>query len=517
MMGYSLHLCLEEAAMGAPLEALLEPVRQRQRWQAMGRSAVYGLFLGALLAAPLAVAYRLTGQPLWWPLALGCLLVGLGGGSVWGWYKRLTLADAARLVDHHFHLQERTATALEVCRGAEPTSFHILLLRETVAALHSLPLKQAIPLGWSRQATVAALTGIGALVLLLWPLPPAPLTAAPLPPPQIVLDEAARIEEQVREIEALAEAENSPELKKLAAELRKLLEEMKQPGVDVREAMAKMSQMQAALEKVRKELDVPRVDEQLKELGQAMQEAKPLTEAGKALQNGKLEKAAKEMAQATESKVDPKEAKAAGEKLQQLAKKMEQHKKDKLSQATQKLGDGMKKQDEKQFKDGSKDLTEEIRRQERRKRIHQLLAKEEQRLRDCKSRCENHQRNLFSQPPPNAGQQPQPQTAQQPNPGRPAPDRNTKRPQDGRAQQPPLQGKADQGPTTPEDNKELTDPDGNPGSSRPQLPAERYKKYLQLTEAALEEEAVPLGHRQIIRRYFELIRPQTTDADKGGK
>jgi hypothetical protein len=44
---------------------------------------------------------------------------------------------------------------------------------------------------------------------------------------------------------------------------------------------------------------------------------------------------------------------------------------------------------------------------------------------------------------------------------------------------------------------------------------EMYQKYQKLSEAVLEGEAIPLGQRQMIRKYFELIRPQNGDlADK---
>jgi hypothetical protein len=41
---------------------------------------------------------------------------------------------------------------------------------------------------------------------------------------------------------------------------------------------------------------------------------------------------------------------------------------------------------------------------------------------------------------------------------------------------------------------------------------EQYQKYRGMTEAALNSEPIPLGHRQTIRRYFELIRPQNEEA-----
>jgi hypothetical protein len=43
---------------------------------------------------------------------------------------------------------------------------------------------------------------------------------------------------------------------------------------------------------------------------------------------------------------------------------------------------------------------------------------------------------------------------------------------------------------------------------------DQYKKYRRMTEAALNSEPIPLGHRQTIRRYFELIRPEGVDADR---
>ena len=42
---------------------------------------------------------------------------------------------------------------------------------------------------------------------------------------------------------------------------------------------------------------------------------------------------------------------------------------------------------------------------------------------------------------------------------------------------------------------------------------EVYHKYRKLSDAVLESEDIPLGHRQTIRRYFEAIRPTRDDAD----
>src|SRR5690242_7877211 len=42
----------------------------------------------------------------------------------------------------------------------------------------------------------------------------------------------------------------------------------------------------------------------------------------------------------------------------------------------------------------------------------------------------------------------------------------------------------------------------------------KAKEYEQLSESALDSEPIPLGHRQTIRRYFEMIRPQDGETDE---
>ena len=42
---------------------------------------------------------------------------------------------------------------------------------------------------------------------------------------------------------------------------------------------------------------------------------------------------------------------------------------------------------------------------------------------------------------------------------------------------------------------------------------ENYAKYKKISESVLENEPIPLGHRQTIRRYFEAIRPNDAETD----
>lgn len=43
---------------------------------------------------------------------------------------------------------------------------------------------------------------------------------------------------------------------------------------------------------------------------------------------------------------------------------------------------------------------------------------------------------------------------------------------------------------------------------------QKLDQYEAMTESVLSSEAIPLGHRQTIRRYFESIRPQPNEVDQ---
>ena len=70
-----------------------------------------------------------------------------------------------------------------------------------------------------------------------------------------------------------------------------------------------------------------------------------------------------------------------------------------------------------------------------------------------------------------------------------------------------VQGQAGEGPSETETTHS---PEGREIASSQY--SEMYQKYRKMTEAALNSEPIPLGHRQTIRRYFELIRPQGDEA-----
>lgn len=493
------------------VQHLLRPVRRRRLRQAVVRWALAGAVAAATVGIALAILYRWEPAPYLPALGLALLVIGPLTGALLAARRAPDWHTLAIEIDDRCQLQDRAQVALEFSACSSPSAFQILQVRDAVRRLESLDLLAAVPWRFPRRWMLAPVAYVAAAVLLAFlSVPPAVEVAAQ--PPDQVLDEANRLDEQARKLDQAGDELDSEELKQLAALMRVKAEEMRKPGVDLPEAMAKVSEIQAALAEMRKAADTTQTDQQLKELGAAVSGAKPLAEAGKALQELQLGKAAEALDKAKGAKFDPREAKATEDRIKQTAKQMESKGLKRLSKAAEKLADGVAG-DKKEMDQGVKDLNQELKAQERRRRINQLMAQEQQRLTDCKNRCAENNRNLMQQRSHGQSQ------GQEKKPGDPQTKDGA-----GKGQRPPgadgkaagkkaeLDGMAGQGPSNVESDG--TGPE-SPGSSR-RVPREVYQKFQKQLEASIEEEHIPLGHRQTIRRYFELIRPPAQADPKSG-
>lgn len=493
--------------MHNPVQRLLDPVRRRRRRQAIAARAVVGALVAALVGIALILVYRQFSVPYLPAAALGLLILGPLAGAIVGARRAPDLQAVAVEIDDRCQLQDRTQTALEFTADTSPGTFQMLQVEDAVRRLEAIDLLAVVPWRFQRRwllAPVAYAAAVALVAGVLLTVPPTAEVAAQ--PPDEVLCEAARLDEQARKLDQAADELESEELKKLAALMRVKAEEMRKPGVDLPEAMAKVSELQAALAEMKKMADPTQTDQQLKELGTAVSGAKPLEEAGKALQELKLDKAAAALDKAKGAKFDPREAKATEDRIKQTAKQMENKGLKRLSKAAEKLAGGVSG-DKKEMEQGVKDLNQELKAQERRKRIYQLMAQEQQRLTDCKNRCEQHNRNLMER---KSQSESQAQAGQEQKPGDPQKgtgEAKGRRPAEangkvGRKEE--AKGIAGDGPSSTEGEG----PDGpaSLGNSR-RVPRDLHQKFEKQAEAAIKEESIPLGHRQTIRRYFELIRP----------
>ena len=155
----------------AVLERLVSDVARQIRLRRAEYYGLRGLFVGAL-AALLPLCLRESLGTLGLGLAGGVLVAGALVGVVYGVCLRLPLADAARLADRGYGLQDRVATALEWAHRPERTALVDTLVVDAVSHAERLDARRVIARRVPREARFVLLPlGAGLLLALAPPLP----------------------------------------------------------------------------------------------------------------------------------------------------------------------------------------------------------------------------------------------------------------------------------------------------------------------------------------------------------
>jgi hypothetical protein len=481
----------------------LEPVRRRQLWLEIFRCSAIGLLVGALAAVVLAILRWQDGAGAA-PTALGAACLGCAPliGALIGVLRGRSIQLSAAAVDRCYGLKDRATTAIDFLRRGRPTPVHVLQVADAEQHLAAIDPRKVAPYRIPRVMPYALAAAALALGLLLWPQSPR-VHARPSEPLEAVLQAAIEAEESLEDLADTAKKENDPKLKDLVQKLNETIEEMKQPGVDTKEALAKLSEMQAAIAAQQAQFNVGLVDAQMQALGEAMASTQALEGAGQALEQGKYDMAAEQLEKA-EPKFDRKEAKTLKEKLAQAAKAMEDAGLSDLSTATTELSEAMEDADA--AAGACKKLGNLARSQGRRKKINDLLSLQCRNLGECKGNCQKNStaklrlRQKSDKPKNTWGMATSGNTEGE----------LTKL--DSARQKEQVKGQMGEGASETETTHM---PEGKQAAARAYR--EQYQKYRRMTEAALDTEPIPLGHRQTIRRYFELIRPQGEEADKAAE
>jgi hypothetical protein len=489
----------------------LEMIRRRQLVGLLVRLSGLGLLISSAMVVFLELGRHLFHWPLL-PMISGFLLaLGPAVGVLAGLISRPSLAAAARAADGQSGMKDRASTALAFLRKPQPTLLHQLTVGDAAQHLAGVHPPAVAPLCWPRALSYALLVSALALALMAWPAAQPKASAAPAPPIPEIVREAERVEEQIKEFEKLLRDEPNKPVEDLVRDLRKKADEMKQPGIEVKDAMAKLSEMQAAIQKMQAQFNLDLVDKQLRDLGTAMSSVPALEPAGKALQDTRYHKAAAELEKLEDPQIDPRDGRTAERKMQQAAKEMEKAGLSKLSAATSRMAEGIKnhsegggKQGKEQLQEGAMQVAKQVRQQERRRRISQLLAMQQENLKECKNRCQTYQRDIFNKQSSSEGSAGTPAAAAQ---DQLFGEKSTLPHQRNRQE---LKGTQGEGSSQFETTQGQ---EGEQQATREEM--EKYVKYRRLSDTVLESELIPLRHRLVVRRYFELIRP--AEKAEGGK
>lgn len=160
------------------LDRLVRRVTAQVRRRRIEHYALRGAFWSSVVAALLLL---FKGALLGWglPLAGAALAVGVLGGALWGALRPTPWADAARLADRAWGLEDRVATALEW--GARPDRTPVVdaLVADTVARVEHLEARVAARRVIPRDGRFLPIPLAIAVALAL--APPVPLPSGRLP------------------------------------------------------------------------------------------------------------------------------------------------------------------------------------------------------------------------------------------------------------------------------------------------------------------------------------------------
>jgi hypothetical protein len=479
--------------------AALKPVKGRQQLAFALRAAVFGLVAGSLAGIVLGVGRLFLGWSVPWPTAAAVLAAGPVLGLLLGIILRRSWHHAAAAVDGHYQLKDRSVTALEFLRKPEHTELHDLQIADTVEHLNRVEPERVVPLAAPRLLPVGVMAVLLAAAGLFWPLKLSQVEAKPQPAPDNVKAEADKISEALQNLDEVAKEEENKDLKELVGELKHKADEMKQDGIDEREALAKISEMQAAIQALMAQYNTAIMDGQLQSLGAALAATAAFEGAGKALEEAKLEKAAKELEEMEEPKLTSKEAKALEEQLKQVAKKAGDVGLGGLSAAVGDLAEAVK--GGKGTGKATKKLGKEVAKAARRKKLNDLLAAEVDNLKESKF---NVQRNSLAK-----GKKPEVSKSPSSNWGMGTSGNGLGEKTKLASQRNEMNLTGNPSDEGPSEIETTTSPEARQQASRSYK--EKYQKYKKESETVLEGEAIPLGQRQMIRKYFESIRPQNNE------
>jgi hypothetical protein len=497
--------------MTQAIHAALKPTRSRQQKLFALRSALVGLTVSAVVGVAIGIGRLAWGYEFSWGARAAILAAGPLLGFVIGLILRQTWHEAAVAVDEHYLLKDRTVTALAFSEQAAANDLHNLQMADAMSHLQTVEPKAVAPLRAPRAWALTLGAVVGAIVLLAWPLTPEMAEAGPPPVPEhitsLVLEQKEKLaalekklSDTVQDLEDEKADEEKKGLKELMEKLMQKIEELTQPGTDEKEALAKLSEMQADVQALANELNVAALDGQLSSLGTALAASSAFEGAGKALQEGKLEKAAKELEKLDEVKLTPKEAKALEEKLKQLSKQMGDAGQGSMGEAVGELAEGLKGGKGKVGK-ATRNLAKKVNNAVKRRKVSDLLLAQIEELKEGKGDVAMNGGPRLRMP----------QKSNSPS--------NTW----GRG----ISGNIDGEKTklaSKRTDQQLTGNPGAEGDSEVETTAtpearqqasreykEKYQKFKRESEAVLEAEPIPLGHRQMVKKYFELIRPSNAD------
>ncbi|MEZ6123423.1 MAG: hypothetical protein R3C49_09645 [Planctomycetaceae bacterium] len=504
------------------IQKKLAPVIRRMRYRAALAFGAMGLLIGAVVSLVTGMVGWLMNSPVTAERVGWILVVSTAVGLLAGLLKNVSLSSAASLVDHCFCLKDRILTAVRFRELSSPSDLQQLQILDADEVLQALNLRQAVPMGIPREcpAIVVLLLATGRILLAGYGTE----TALNVVSQESVQAEVQVIEEEIQQLEALAEETDDSQLQDLADRLKQDLKTLKVPVLEMRESLKTLSEMQQKMKAAIAEMDLQAMDAQLQEVGEALSVAKPFQNAANALDEKQYSKAADELQQITEEELDlkklaPAEARSAAEQLAKAADRAQEEDLKELADILKQLSESVKGGDGKEAQKQSEELGQQVRKHQVNHQLKQLLENSSDQLAESKlhlaAQSNSEGDGNMSGKGLNESQGQSDKTAASSSQKAGAKSAgNIHGPQtelESQRQMARLSGQLNENGDTETETITSATPDSPQTAQRQAV--EAFTKYQKLSDAVLDSESIPAGHRRMIQNYFERIRPSVPQTE----
>jgi len=469
----------------------INAVRFRRRVQRTLNYAAWGLSVAALIVL---ISPR---------LAATVFVISV----IIGFVRSYSFSSAARMIDRHYHLKDRILTTTALLRRKNRTLMEQLQIDDTAKHIVAVRPRRVYPIRLPKMFWIAigifALNFAGtAIIHSRSHLPSGDVESVV----QVVLPEenTALLEEIVAKIEELTQTHTDEQsLPKLFEQLEVLTYRFETTHLDTREMLMTLSEMEDAFQAALDSLQLETMDELLAELAKTLELADQTLPISRALEKGDYSLAASELKKLdaeTLASLSLPERNAMSEQMQAIADEAEERSQTSLQEAAQKMSDALKDGNGELCKSATDALANEVEKHGIRKGIGKDLANQQMELGMMKAECgaamsggKGTEESETASDTWGGGAA-----------GNPTAGQETQL--EGQRQQEMLTGMlGEQGESQTEviESQEMTE------TRSLRQYQEQYRQYQRLSEAVLDSEPIPLGQRQVIRRYFESIRPRS--------
>lgn len=461
----------------------------------------------SLLAVWAAVAFVNPAFAHASPVALGVVMLVVGGVTLLAWLQPVSSSDAATGIDRERSLPDSAISAQELPATSSSDAWRKFQLEDTVRRAESAQVRKG-RFDWSLLSAVASVILLGVIVMMQGATVPGPQATDPL-----LAEHAADLEEMFADWELAQEEQPDPELQKLLEEVQPLREMLATGELDQRQMFIELSKVEDRIAAMQDRMAKESLDAHAAELAESMEGVEgmePLAAALRAQDYAKAQEVADQLQKelSKPGAKTPTGAEQAASRMESAAEKMRNEGQQSMAQGMQNLSQGAKQNNPSKMADGMKKVSQAMGQQQSKKNQQRNMAACRQQVgmcKECMGEGESMSRGLSLIPKLSMSKKNGKGAGSEIDLLREKPATDSL----GTGTQEALTGVADGMGDSETETVRTTEA---PSQRTVSVATADFAAYRKLSEEAIEDESLPLAHRMTIRRYFESIRPSSENA-----